>query len=572
MTASGDTTLKRIDNQLATVLIHLKKLLRIQNRLRSPLLRLPTEAIIHILSYTMEDVELSSVNVWRLISNTCHHIHWIMRTATALWWKVDCTWPDVARSAFARSNGNPQAIIADLHTWPLGYWRRNDARKALDHWRDNRALHGHRLHTLELSGLSSDIARFSWIFERPLPRLRHLKIHFFGRVDDDSEDERELPILEPVALQLPTDLTLRVLDLSNAALPWSSSVFAGLSELHLGFSDYGAVVEISADELLGILDASPRLESLSLVQVRVKIPTTNGEPQYAPTRIAQLPNLASLTLDNFPEFVGYTLFHMNTPAINSLHICSHVIPAEVSWSLGFFFPDCRLPDRLFQNPPVFRIDPTALDTFASIYVTIGAFEMQFKFDYHMEEAGRSAIATCVFPLVPPSVATLDLCYVQCSEEEWSEFFRLHPEVRSLDFSESSKEPVPGLLWNVLSPAGVGEAPLCPKLDSISSSPSTPLLNCLRNRKKAGFGLRRVDFWDLDGEMAEEFSSLVEVLNIKSSEMKEVCPVSTNELGLACLLRLTVRVEVPTPNGGLLCRNPVIPGLPIPSGMGSSSTR
>ena len=349
---TDDATLKKAENGVAPVLIHLKKLLRIRNRLRSPLLRLPTETIIHIISYIMEDMEYHSV--WRSIFNTCHRIHWIVRTAAELWWKVDCTRIRVALVAFTRSEGNPETIIADLNPQDYSGWNYR-TRNALDYWKETQALRGHRPNMLEFCGVPSDTAHFSWIFERPLPRLRHLKMHFFAPVDDDGD---ELPFPEPVALQLPTDLPLRVLDLSNATLPWSSNVFAGLSELHIGFRGCGGVVEISADELLGILGASPRLESLSLVQVRVKIPFTNGEPQYAPTRIVRLPNLTSLKLDNFPEFVGYTLIHMNIPAINSLEIRSHVIPSEVSWSLRFFFLDPRLPNRLFPNPPVLRIRVT----------------------------------------------------------------------------------------------------------------------------------------------------------------------------------------------------------------------
>ena len=212
---TDDATLEKTENEVATVLIHLKKLLRIKNRLRSPLLRLPTETIIHILSYIMENMEYRSV--WQPILNTCHHIYSIMRTATELWWKVDCSSDKVARIAFLRSDGNPQAIIADLQPW---HWHDERARMTLNYWRDRLALRGHRLHTLEFYGVPSDLAHFSWIFERPLHRLHHLKIHFFGPDDD-------LPVPVPVALRLPVDLPLRILDLRNATLPWSSNFFTG---------------------------------------------------------------------------------------------------------------------------------------------------------------------------------------------------------------------------------------------------------------------------------------------------------------------------------------------------------
>lgn len=59
----------------------------------------------------------------------------------------------------------------------------------------------------------------------------------------------------PVALQLPTDLTLRGFDLFSAILPWSSSLFANLGELHLSFRGRCASVEILED-MLGVFKAS----------------------------------------------------------------------------------------------------------------------------------------------------------------------------------------------------------------------------------------------------------------------------------------------------------------------------
>ena len=540
---TDDATLKKTQNEVATVLFHLKKLLRIKNRLCSPLLQLPVETITHILSYIMEDMEYPVV--WQPIFSTCYHIHRIMRTTTELWWKVNCTWDRVAHIAFARSRGNPQAIIADLHPWD--YWRNKKARKALDFWRDEQILHGHRLHTLELSGVPSDIAHFSWIFKRSLPRLRHLKIHFFRPLDDNED---ELPMPDPVALQLPVDLPLRVLDLSNATLPWSSIPFAGLSELHLGFRDCDAVVDISADELFGIFDASPRLERLSLVQIRPRVPIRKGEEQYTPTRIAQLPNLVFLKLDNFPEFIAYILVHMSIPAIDSLEIRSHVLPLEISWSLRFFFLDRRLPNRLFPNPPLFEVgainEEGPLD---SINITIGGFGIQFDFDTDMQDIIRNTIATCVPPLVPSSVAILKLDDLQMNVQEWREFFGSHPEVRSIECSESSWEPMHEPLWDALSPAGTDADPLCPKLESISlfeNPASARLFNCLLSRKSAGFRLRLLTLWELDGALADEFHLSVEelqIVGVQDDSMERVRPVLMNEVDYE-LTRTPVGIPLP----------------------------
>jgi hypothetical protein len=66
------------------------------------------------------------------------------------------------------------------------------------------------------------------------------------------------------------------------------------------------------DELLGILDASPQLERLSLARIRV-----GNNPWLPPKRIVQLPRLTSLLLANDPEVVGYILGHVDVPTIAS---------------------------------------------------------------------------------------------------------------------------------------------------------------------------------------------------------------------------------------------------------------
>ena len=147
-----DATLRKTENEVATVLIHLKNLLRFKNQLRSPLLRLPTEIITHIISFIMENMAYS--RAWRSIFSTCHRIHSIMCTATGLWWMVDCSWPREACVAFVRSNWDPQVLIAEVHRDP-------DAKEAVGYWRDRWGFHGHRLHTLRLYGTPSDLAHFS---------------------------------------------------------------------------------------------------------------------------------------------------------------------------------------------------------------------------------------------------------------------------------------------------------------------------------------------------------------------------------------------------------------------------
>ena len=184
MPCVNDALLQETGKSTAAVLIHLKKLLRVRNQLCSPLLRLPTETILRILSLIM--AELGSYfyyPVWTSIYSTCHRIHKIMCGATELWWKVDCANDRVAHFVFVRSGGNPRALVSDLGS--RGDHQIARSEKILDHWRDEGRFKGKRLHTLEFSGAMSSFTHFPWILERPLPCLERLKIHVTDLVDED---------------------------------------------------------------------------------------------------------------------------------------------------------------------------------------------------------------------------------------------------------------------------------------------------------------------------------------------------------------------------------------------------
>lgn len=499
-------------DEIATVLIHLKKLLRLKNWLRSPLLRLPTEIIVQILSYITENR-----GEWQSVFSTCYHIRAVMNNAAELWQQANFVSDKRALpvSVFARSQGNLQEITADLIVW--GDCRDDHARNALRFCRDNLVLHGHKLRALDLRGCPSDIINFSWIFERPLPRLEYLKIHFYPLWLKESGSY----IQDPEILQFPADLPLRVLDLSNATPPWSSYLlFTELRELHLDFTECESFVEISEEELLGILEASPRLESLSLIRLLPKAPIVDGERDYNPIRIVKLASLTSLDLDSLAELVGYILVHMDLPVIDSLKIRGEFSPWEVEVFFGYLFPDFLLPERLLTNPPIFEIWPDGgYGIYDSLKVRIGGIHIQFDFDMDDEEEASETIIGCVLPLVPLSVTALRLDHSDLDKGEWAEFFQLHTEVRSITSSslvDGFRTLLSEPLWDALSPAGADAVTLCPKLESISLPNeliSTPLFNCLLNRKSAGYGLKHLALRDVDDRSAEALESLVEELQV-----------------------------------------------------------
>ena len=142
-----DALRQKSEQEVTTVLTHLRRLLRIKNQLRSPLLWLPTETILRILLIVMDDWDTWFFHPWRSIYFTCHRIRKIMRGATELWWKADLRCARIAHVTLMRSKGDPQVFTSDLR-FTSGR-KLADAEKVLNHWRDKQVFGGSRLHTLE---------------------------------------------------------------------------------------------------------------------------------------------------------------------------------------------------------------------------------------------------------------------------------------------------------------------------------------------------------------------------------------------------------------------------------------
>jgi len=87
---------RKTKREVTAALVHLRRLLRVRNPLRFPLLKLPTETIVRILSFFTADLDsYSYTGFWWSIYGTCHshRIHEIMCNATILWWRIDSTRP-----------------------------------------------------------------------------------------------------------------------------------------------------------------------------------------------------------------------------------------------------------------------------------------------------------------------------------------------------------------------------------------------------------------------------------------------------------------------------------------------
>ena len=141
----------------------------------------------------------------------------------------------------------------------------------------------------------------------------------------------------------------------------------------------------------------------------------------------------------------------------------------------------------------------------------------------MDEEIPEAIVAYILPLVPPSVTVLRVDYSSLDKDDWTEFFQLRTEVRSIESSwrEGFGVLISGPLWDALLPAGPDTVTLCPKLESISLSNepvSTPLLNCLLNRKLARYGPKHLTLRGVDVRFGEKLRLLVEYLQLSPHRM------------------------------------------------------
>ena len=335
-----------------------------------------------------------------------------------------------------------------------------------------------------------------------------------------------------VEMQLPVEMPLEVLDLRNVVLSWPSNrTYNRLRELHLDFRDCHPRF-FPGIKLFGILDASPQLEHLSLLRVGHDIVVENGETLF-PRPILRFPNLVSLALDQDPFFIKYVLEHMDLPAITCLDIRTFVSPDMVQDLQNILFPDDRLPERLFPNPPRFSIRTAGIEDFGiSTRIEIGGIKIRLDFPFGEGEQGRDTIMSCIPSLVPPSVISLNLECTELNEREWRDFFMSRPEVRSIECTEFCGRGVSRSLWDALVPAGEGIVIPCPSLESISVTSYTndvvftPLSDCLRHRQAAGFKLKRLKIEDyhrfmpnMDG-FHEEFVPLAEVVEARKPSEHE----------------------------------------------------
>ena len=452
----------------------------------SPLLRLPCEILISILLFTVDDTIRTPA--WTIILPTCHYLYQTILFTPQLWGKISCTHPEKMFKRFEMAQWCPTEVYAHLFVWN----GEDRIKAALDSVRDAGKLRRDMIHTLEFRGETEMWSHFSWIFDEPLPSLRHLTVSVVMR------SGHPIPFTASIGKHLET------LSIDNLSIPVSSHLSHNLRNLHVGFSKDCHSWSMTMHQLIAILNASPRLETLSLERT---CPNTSSRSDNQSKPVATLSNLKSLALTgSVPEAVSI-LDHLNLPSITSLTLdLSDMQPSHFR-----LFSKDTLANSLFNITPIFPH-----------FTQSGMIKMGGLKLVRLATDDWRETFLLMSRMVPLSVTELEIIQDTLDKSHWREFACQRPEVYSIP-TYHMRSCRSSRLWRALLPdEDDPSATLFPKLKSVTlkvehlSMIPRLVLDCLRMRSEAGFRLRRLEVQDSGklrhvGRQAEDFRPLVDEL-------------------------------------------------------------
>ena len=458
---------------------------RAGNRTHFPLLSLPSEILVHILFFAMDNTKFTPA--WRTVLPTCRYLCETILSTPKLWGRINCIPPKNMFKRFEMAKWSPTEVYA--HTFLKR--RAEETKATLDRVRDSGLLRCHGIHTVEFSGETDMWARFSWIFDQPFPNLRHLSIRI----------EKSPDIVTPFTISGGTRLETLLLD--NVGIPAPPHLFHNLKNLHVGFSTSSHELSLSVHQLITILNSTPNLETLSLRHIHPDVLSSDSGQS---NRVVTLSRLNSLELTDYAVEAATVLDRLNLPAINSLVLD---LPNLESSHLPLLFPNNVLTNRLFKSAPNFPYK-----TGETRGMKMGG--LRFPSGLPGEEIFR-----LLHDMVPLSATELDTTKDTFNESHWREFARERPEVRLICSSYGVKYYKSNGMWRALLPNHDNRsATLFPELEIVvlkaphlSFIPRSAL-HCLRMRREAGFKLKRLEVQDAGkishaGRQPEDFMSLAD---------------------------------------------------------------
>ncbi|KAA1469081.1 hypothetical protein DENSPDRAFT_557256 [Dentipellis sp. KUC8613] len=217
---------------------------------------LPVELLINVFSFLVHGHVFAIQQLVRL-SAVCSYWRRIAISYAPLWTNIELSQSSLAELAFERSQGLP----VHLHLIPS-----NRRIMAKDYRRISKSIeeHAHRIVTIWFTMDPSKCASLFSRFSPTLPALRSMILECTRLVPSrPSEPALKMRLDRRTSIVHTTAPALRTLKITQLSLPWTLSMFRGLTALRIDGDECSETPKLST--FCHVLAACPDLESLTLV-------------------------------------------------------------------------------------------------------------------------------------------------------------------------------------------------------------------------------------------------------------------------------------------------------------------
>lgn len=338
-------------------------------------------------------------------------------------------------------------------------------------------------------------------------------------------------IIIPEIFDGPTP-ALRRLSLTHVSIPWTSPIYAGLTDLHMLLQH--PYTSPSIDTFLQVLENCPLLETLTLVQAG---PSVYWDPhEYPPpVRVIDLARLRKVNLHlGRPIDTQYVIAHLVIPStaaitirceLNSGQDFSAVLPRDCEGLKGLPHVRClRVYVEDVQSESIILTGYTQSSAMVlSMSLFVGEGEGILEPRLFFAQLGR------FFPLLDLEDLQVVNCEAHLSEKQYIEVLSDLPGLTRLTASEMSPARQQELLRALTMPLGNNETVVCPSLKILRFSGLDgnqevvdDVAKTCRSRALKGSTVDAVHIADLDAEgVLYLLHDVVSTVNVDGSWVEQV---------------------------------------------------
>ena len=530
MSASAADETIAAEPTIEPTLSRLYHLRRQRNSIASPLLRLPTELILHIFEYAIEpeggsdndddddsyigDGDDDDISTWPkdgptlvVLVSICHKLREIGITTPRLWGTVDLTIPSIAELSLKRCKYDPRIIIQSR------YARRSQSiRRVQAVWAQLEGRAFNNLRNLAFKGNSPEFER------RVVPILQTATKISSLDLENPTIPAPKLP-WEPSA---PLS-HLSILRLRGFSISWTSHIIQNLTQLIVDLGLSGPPSEHAPmAPLLTALANCPDLELLKLRRAGPDPPIPHRDSRDAMVRLRKLRKLSLILGD--PSSVGHILSHIKYPESARVKVHVPVGPrADIPEVVSQVFP-CGDSDTLQYIQRSKALDVCWGDdtySFSACDTTIRFACLRLGYPVELLQSTRKTLE------VVGGGTVIQLCvttWYELTDQIWGALLHGLPRLERIFYQRHGRERDQGFIDPfifIFSRPFEGVPSICPQLqhlelprEVLTRDASVTLLKCaLTERVACGRRLKRIglsdDTVEGDERVLVQFCDLVE---------------------------------------------------------------